>query len=137
MTWEVLILNIDKSMNIFGNLIWIVFGGFLIFLMYLFGSLILFITIVGIPFGVQTLKLAVLSIAPFGKQVVPGKRAGGCLYVIMNVIWILIAGIEIAIAHVILALLFAITIVGIPFAVQHLKLAYLALVPFGNDILDE
>ena len=124
-------------MNAIGNLLWIIFGGFIIFLMYLFGSLILFITIVGIPFGVQTMKLALLSLMPFGKEVKPGERAGGCLYIIMNVIWILVAGIEIAIVHAVLAVLFAITIIGIPFAVQHLKLAYLALVPFGNDIVDK
>ena len=124
-------------MNILGNLIWIIFGGFIIFLLYLFGSFLLFITIVGIPFGIQTLKLAILSLAPFGKDVIPGERSGGCLNIVMNIIWILIAGIEIAIIHAILAFLFAITIIGIPFAAQHIKLAYLALVPFGNDIVEK
>ena len=95
------------------------------------------ITIVGIPFGIQTLKLAVLSLAPFGKDVKQGERAGGCLYLLMNVIWLLFAGIEIAIVHAVLALLFAVTIIGIPFAAQHIKLAYLALVPFGNDIVEK
>lgn len=123
-------------MNAIGNLLWIILGGFFIFLMYLFGSLILIITIVGIPFGLQTLKLAFLSLMPFGKDVRQGERAGGCLYLIMNVIWLLFAGIEIAIVHAVLAILFAITIIGIPFASQHIKLAYLALVPFGNDIVD-
>jgi len=125
------------AMNAIGNLLWIILGGFLIFLLYLFGSFILIITIVGIPFGIQTLKLAVLSLMPFGKDVKQGERAGGCLYLIMNIIWLLFAGIEIAIVHAVLALLFAITIIGIPFATQHLKLAYLALVPFGNDIVDK
>lgn len=124
-------------MNMLGNLIWIIFGGFIIFLLYLFGSFLLFITIIGIPFGIQTLKLAFLSLAPFGKDVIPGERSGGCLYIVMNVIWILAAGIEIAIIHAVLALLFAITIIGIPFAAQHIKLAYLALVPFGNDIVEK
>jgi len=124
-------------MNTLGNLIWIIFGGFIIFLLYLFGSLVLFITIVGIPFGVQTLKLAVLSLMPFGKDVRQGERASGCLYIIMNVIWILFAGIEIAITHAVLAILFAITIIGIPFASQHIKLAALALMPFGNDIIEK
>ena len=124
-------------MNLLGNLIWIILGGFIIFLLYLFGSFLLFITIVGIPFGIQTLKLAVLSLAPFGKDVIPGERSGGCLYIVMNVIWILVAGIEIAIIHAVLALLFAITLIGIPFAAQHMKLAYLTLVPFGNDIVEK
>jgi len=124
-------------MSAIGNLLWIILGGFIIFLVYLFGSLVLCITIVGIPFGIQTLKLAVLSLMPFGKEVRQGKRAGGCLYLLMNVIWLLFAGIEIAIVHAVLALIFAITIVGIPFATQHIKLAALALVPFGNDIVDK
>ncbi|MEQ9424651.1 MAG: YccF domain-containing protein [Cyclobacteriaceae bacterium] len=121
-------------MNALGNIIWIVFGGWLIFLFYLFGSLVLCITIVGIPFGLQTLKMASLALLPFGKEVHPGQHSGGCLYIIMNIIWIMVAGIEIAMLHLILAFLFAITIIGIPFARQHLKLAYLGLVPFGNDL---
>ena len=123
-------------MNTIGNLLWIIFGGFIIFLLYLFGSMVLFLTIVGIPFGVQTLKLAVLALMPFGRDVRQGERATGCLYIVMNVIWILIAGIEIAITHVVLAIILAITIVGIPFARQHLKLAGLAIMPFGNDIVE-
>ena len=124
-------------MSTIGNVLWIILGGFIIFLLYLFGSVILMITIIGIPFGIQTLKLAVLSLVPFGKDVSQGERAGGCLYLLMNVIWLFFAGIEIAIVHAVLALLFAVTIIGIPFAAQHIKLAYLALVPFGNDIVDK
>ena len=123
-------------MNALGNLLWIIFGGFLVFLFYLLGSIILIITIVGIPFGIQTLKMSVLALFPFGKKVIPGQRASGCLYIIMNIIWILVAGIELAILHLILAIICGITIIGIPFAKQHIKLASLALVPFGNDIVD-
>ena len=123
-------------MNSIGNLLWIILGGFIIFIMYLLGSLLLFVSIIGIPFGVQTMKMAVLSLMPFGKDVVPGERSSGCLYLLMNIIWILVAGIEIAIVHIVLALLFAITIIGIPFARQHIKLAALAFIPFGNDIVD-
>ncbi len=121
-------------MNAIGNILWVILGGFITFLIYLFGSLILMITIVGIPFGIQTLKMAGMALLPFGKEAVQSERSGGCLYIIMNIIWVLFAGIELAIIHLVFALLFAITIVGIPFAQQHLKLAYLALVPFGMDI---
>ncbi len=121
-------------MNTLGNVLWIVLGGFFVFVIYLFGSLLLMITIIGIPFGIQTLKMAGMALMPFGKEAVQGQRSGGCLYIIMNVIWILFAGIELAIVHLVLALLFGITIIGIPFAQQHIKLAYLALVPFGMDI---
>lgn len=95
------------------------------------------ITIVGIPFGIQTLKMSSLAISPFGRTAVQSQRSGGCLHIIMNVIWILFAGIELAITHLVLALLCAITIVGIPFAIQHVKLAKLSLVPFGMDIISE
>lgn len=121
-------------MNTIGNVLWIVLGGFLVFILYLFGSIILMITIIGIPFGIQTLKMAGLALMPFGREAVQAERSSGCLYIIMNVLWILFAGIELAILHLVLALLLAITIIGIPFAQQHLKLAYLALVPFGMDI---
>ncbi len=124
-------------MNTIGNLLWIVLGGFIIFIFYLIGSLILMITIIGIPFGIQTLKMANLALFPFGREAVPSARSGGCLHIIMNIIWILVAGIEIAICHLLLALLFAITSVGIPFALQHLKMAYLGLMPFGMDIVDK
>lgn len=121
-------------MSTIGNLLWMILGGFIIFLLYLFGSLILIITIIGIPFGVETLKMAGLALAPFGREPVQGESAGGCLYIIMNVIWLLFAGIEIAIVHLVLALIFGVTIIGIPFAQQHVKMAYIALVPFGMDI---
>lgn len=121
-------------MNAIGNLLWIIFGGFIIFVLYLFGSIILFVTIVGIPFGIQTMKMAVVALTPFGYEIRQGSRSSGCLYIIMNVIWILFAGIEIAIAHLFIGLLCAITIIGIPFARQHFKLAALALTPFGADI---
>ena len=124
-------------MNAIGNLLWIVLGGFIVFIFYLIGSIILMITIVGIPFGIQTLKMANLALFPFGREAVQSDRSGGCLHIIMNIIWILVAGIEIAITHLVLALLFAITIVGIPFAMQHLKMAYLGLIPFGMDIVDK
>jgi len=123
-------------MNTIGNLLWIIFGGFIIFLLYLFGSIVLFVTIIGIPFGIQTLKMAILSLSPFGKEVTHGERSGGCLYIVVNIVWVLVAGIELAIVHLILAVLCGITIVGIPFAQQHLKLAMIALVPFGVDIKD-
>ena len=124
-------------MNAIGNLIWIVFGGFVIFILYLFGSVILMITIIGIPFGIQTLKMANLALFPFGREAIVTERSSGCLYLIMNIIWLLFAGIEIALVHLILAFLMAITIIGIPFAAQHLKLATLALVPFGMDVRDK
>lgn len=121
-------------MRTLGNIIWFVFGGVLIAIEYLIASFLLMVTIVGIPFGLQTLKMAGLALWPFNKKVTTHPRSGGCLHVIFNVIWILIGGIWIALSHLAFAILFAITIIGIPFAQQHLKLAELSLVPFGKDI---
>ncbi len=121
-------------MRTIGNIIWVIFGGIIIFVEYLIASLILCITIIGIPFGMQTLKLAGLALWPFGKEVVYSNSSNGCLSLLMNIIWIIFGGIWICLTHLLFALLFAITIVGIPFSLQHLKLARLALSPFGKEI---
>jgi len=117
-----------------GNLLWFVLGGFLVTLIYFIGGLILCCTIVGIPFGVQLWKIGILSVAPFGHDIETRGFATGCLGVIMNVIWILLGGIELVFVHLALALILAITIVGLPFAKQHIKMARLALMPFGSVI---
>lgn len=122
-------------MKLLGNIIWLVFGGIIISLEYFISSILLMITIVGIPFGIQTMKLAVFALWPFGSKVVDSSSSSGCLSSIMNVIWILIGGIWIALSHLVFGILFAITIIGIPFAKQHFKLATLALTPFGKDIV--
>jgi uncharacterized membrane protein YccF (DUF307 family) len=121
-------------MNIIGNIIWIVFGGLIIFFMYVISSILLCLTIIGIPFGIQTLKLSMLALVPFGKDVVNKPNEPGCLSTIMNIIWILIGGIWISLTHFIFGLFFAITIVGILFALQHFKLGMLAFTPFGKEI---
>jgi len=121
-------------MNLIGNIIWFIFGGFILALLYFFGSLILMITIIGIPFGLQTLKLAGFALAPFGRSIKVDAGGGGFTSLILNIIWILFAGIELAVTHLILAFLFGITIIGIPLAVQHLKMAKLSLIPFSQRI---
>ncbi|MFT5596431.1 MAG: uncharacterized membrane protein YccF (DUF307 family) [Flammeovirgaceae bacterium] len=122
-------------MKIIGNIIWLIFGGLITALEYLISSVLMMITIVGIPFGIQTLKLAGLALWPFGKKVVTHERSNGCLYIIFNVIWILVGGIWISLTHVLFGALLFITIIGIPFAKQHFKLASLALTPFGKDVV--
>ena len=124
-------------MNSLGNVLWFLLGGFFTSIIYFLISLLLIITILGIPFGIQTMKLAGFVIAPFGKEIVPGEKHDGCLNILMNILWILLGGFELAILHLLLALIFAITIIGIPFAKQHLKLAGLAVVPFGYKIVDK
>lgn len=120
-------------MSILGNILWIILGGWIIFLLYVIGGIILCLTIVGIPFGLQCFKLSLLSLVPFGKEIIHGPAATGTLAIIFNILWIITFGLTIAVTHVLLAFLLGITIVGIPFASQHIKLATLALVPFGRS----
>lgn len=121
-------------MTLLGNIIFFVFGGFVIFLGYVLGGIILCLTIVGIPFGFQCFKLAGGVLAPFGRDVFQTDPPGGALSLILNIIWIILPGLELAIMHLILAVLFALTIVGIPLASQHMKLVKVALLPFGHVI---
>lgn len=122
-------------MNLVLNIIWIICGGFIICLEYILSSLLLMCTIVGIPFGIQTFKLGILSLCPFGCEVRSTPTAGGCLGTLMNVLWIFLGGIWICISHLLLGLLLCITIIGIPFGRQHFKLATLALTPFGKEVV--
>jgi uncharacterized membrane protein YccF (DUF307 family) len=120
-------------MNLLLNLVWLVFGGVLVALGYLLGGLLLCITIIGIPFGIACFKLAGLAVAPFGREIREKEPPGGIVAVIMNVIWIILPGLELAILHLVLALAFAITIIGLPLAAQHLKMTRMALLPFGFE----
>ena len=122
-------------MKLLGNLIWLIFGGIIISVEYLISSVLLMVTIVGIPFGLQTLKLSILALWPFGSRIRMKESGSGCLSTLMNLIWIIIGGFWISLTHVFFGLLFAITIVGIPFARQHFKMAGLALTPFGKEIV--
>jgi len=124
-------------MKTLGNIIWLLFGGIFIALEYFISSLFLCITVIGIPFGIQTFKLGTLALWPFGKKVVPTERAHGCISVLMNVVWIFIGGLWICLSHLIFGIILGITIIGIPFARQHFKLAGLALSPFGREIKEE
>lgn len=120
-------------MSALGNVLWIVLGGgIVLFFEYLLAGVVLCVTIVGIPFGVQCIKLSLLALLPFGKEITHTESGSGCLSVIMNVLWIIIGGIVITLTHVVFAILCAITIIGIPFAKQHAKLATLSLTPFGH-----
>lgn len=122
-------------MKILGNIIWLVFGGILVFVEYLIAGVVMLLTIIGIPWGIQSFKLAGLALWPFGREVRDNGSASGCLNIVLNIIWILIGGIWIALSHLLFGILLAITIIGIPFARQHFKLAGLALTPFGKEVM--
>ena len=121
-------------MTILGNIIWIICGGFLISLWYAIMGLVFCLTIIGIPFGAQLFKMAGFALCPFGRNVTCDTRDMGCLSILMNVIWIVLGGIEICLAHIGFGAFLCLTIVGIPLGVQHFKMALLALAPFGQKI---
>jgi uncharacterized membrane protein YccF (DUF307 family) len=122
-------------MSLLGNVLWIVLGGgAVLFLEYLLCGLVLCLTIVGIPFGLQCMKLSLLALLPFGREIRDTPGASGCLSTVMNILWIFVGGLWIALTHLVFALLCALTIIGIPFARQHLKLASLAFLPFGREV---
>src|SRR5262245_61535565 len=122
-----------RAMRLLLNLLWIIFGGgFVLWLEYVLVGLLLCLTIVGIPFGVQCFKIAGLAILPFGKDIDDVAGGGSGASVLLNVLWFVVAGVWIFLTHVALAIGLAITIIGIPFAVQHVKLALLAAWPFGR-----
>lgn len=121
-------------MRFIGNILWLILGGLFISLYYFLGGLLFCITVIGIPFGLQLFKMAGFALWPFGNDIQSCSNDGGCLSIIMNVLWILIGGIEIACSHIFFGLLCCITIIGIPFGMQHFKMALLALVPFGKRV---
>lgn len=121
-------------MKLILNIIWVVFGGIMIAIEYALASVAMMITIIGIPFGLQTLKLAILALWPFGTRIVDSGWPSGCLAGLMNVIWWFLGGFVIALTHLAWGLIFCVTIIGIPFGLQHFKLMRLALFPFGNSV---
>jgi uncharacterized membrane protein YccF (DUF307 family) len=119
-------------MNFIGNLIWLIFGGIIAAIGWFVAGLILCVTIIGIPFGIQCFKISAFVLWPFGKEVELGNFGVGGL--IFNIIWVIFFGWEFAITHLIVGAIFCITIIGIPFGIQHFKFAQLGLIPFGAKI---
>ncbi len=122
-------------MSLIGNVLWIVLGGgIFIAIWYLIGGLLLCLTVIGIPFGIQCMKLSLLALMPFGQDFHETRFSTSPVGILMNVLWIAVGGIELVITHIVFAALCAVTIIGFPFAKQHMKLAGLALTPFGKNL---
>ena len=121
-------------MKFIGNILWLLLGGVLISFYYAVVGLLFCLTIIGIPFGLQLFKMAGLALWPFGHEIVAGPNDTGCLAVVMNIIWIIFGGIEIALLHLGFGIACCLTIIGIPFGLQHFKMMLLAFVPFGKQI---
>ncbi|HKO82098.1 MAG TPA: YccF domain-containing protein [Chitinophagaceae bacterium] len=122
-------------MNTIGNLIWLIFGGFLAALGYFFGGIVLCLTIVGIPWGLQCFKLADLALWPFGKKVISDSDNTGCLSTLCNIIWLICGGLYTALVHLVMGIILSITIIGIPWGRQHFKLIEVSLLPFGKRVI--
>ncbi len=121
-------------MSVLGNILWLIFGGFFSGLGYIIGGLLMCLTIVGIPFGVQSIKLGFATFAPFGKSIRETPTSYGCLKIVFDILWLVFVGWEIALIHLGFAAILAISIVGIPFAMQHIKLVPVSLFPFGQEL---
>jgi len=119
-------------MRLLLNVLWFVFGGWISGSLWILAGLIFAITIIGLPFAPAAFRIAGFSYAPFGKAVDPDTSRIGSL--LLNIVWLIVAGWWLALHHVILAVVLAVTIIGIPFALQHLKLAMLSLTPVGARV---
>ena len=118
-------------MSFLGNVLWLLFGGILVFALYMIAGTLMCITIIGIPFGVQLYKIGLVALMPFGRDV-DVYTEDSCFNTVFNILWLLFGWWEIAVVHLVLACLFAITIVGIPFAKAHWRLMKMSLLPFGS-----
>jgi uncharacterized membrane protein YccF (DUF307 family) len=121
------------------NILWLIFGGWLSGLLWLFGGAILALTVVGLPWTFAAWRIASYSFWPFGREVVwqDAHPVAGCLGVVLNIIWFVVAGWYIALTHLIIAVAEFVSIIGIPFALKDLELAKLALAPVGRTIRDK
>lgn len=129
-------------MNLIGNLIWFLFGGVIMGLVWWFFGLLAYVSIIGIPWGKSCFVIGQFTFFPFGKEAISRKVltkkydvGTGAVGLLGNIIWFLLAGIWLAIGHIGSAILCFITIIGIPFGIQHLKLAGVSLFPIGKRIV--
>lgn len=120
-------------MNTILNIIWMLLGGIFTAIGWCLIGLLCHITIIGIPLGRQAFKMARLTLAPFGKTIVYG---GGAPSLVANIVWIIIAGVPMAVSYVMLGALYCVTIIGIPFGLQSFKMAKLSLMPFGSSVIE-
>ena len=122
-------------MRILGNILWWIFGGLEAAVGYFTGSLTMALTIIGLPIALQTFKIGLLCLCPFGAEIRKGKSPIGCIRIPLNIVWILFGGLWAWVMHIMFGILLGITIVGIPFGKQFFKIARLSLMPFGASVV--
>lgn len=121
-------------MKLLGNIIWWIFGGLEAAIGYFTGCIALCVTIIGIPVALQTFKIGLLCLFPFGAKIRKTSCPPGCIRIPLNLIWLIFGGLVACLCHIIFGLLLCITIIGIPFGKQHFKLARISLAPFGKEV---
>ena len=119
-------------MKLLGNVFWIVFGGLILSILWFAVAIICFITIIGIPIGIQCLKFSGFVLYPFGRSV---EYSGKISRFLVNILWIVFFGWELAIVSICVGLFWCLTIIGIPFGIQSFKFAQLAIMPFGASVV--
>jgi uncharacterized membrane protein YccF (DUF307 family) len=117
------------------NVIWLIFAGLWLAIGYTIAGIICCILIVTIPFGIASFRIAAYALWPFGRTVVRDPGAGA-FSAIGNVIWLIFAGVWLAIGHVLTSIPLFISVIGIPLGVANLKLIPVSLLPLGARIVD-
>lgn len=121
-------------MNTLGNIFWLLLGGIATSLLYFVAGLIMCVTVVGIPFGLQMFKIGAYALWPFGKELSDRPNEPSCLCMGFNILWVILGWWEIALLHFLFGAILCITVVGIPLGMAHFKIAIAALLPFGKEI---
>jgi uncharacterized membrane protein YccF (DUF307 family) len=121
-------------MRTIGNILWLLLAGLWLALSYLVAAVVAFVLIITIPFGIASLRLAAYALWPFGRTVIPSPERGA-MSVVGNVVWFLVAGWWLALAHLVTGLLLCLTIIGLPLGIANLKMIPLAFAPFGKQIV--
>lgn len=119
-------------MKTFGNIMWFIFGGGIIALLWVVAALLCFITLIGISLGIQCLKFAGFVLYPFGRSI---EYSGKISHFLVNILWIMLCDWEIAFVSFCIGLIWCVTILGIPFGIQSMKFAQLAIMPFGAEVV--
>lgn len=122
-------------MKTIGNILWLIFGGLFSAIIWMLAGVVMCITIIGIPFGLQCFKLAGLVLWPFGRTVSAGNFGFGGM--LLNILWIILIGWELFINHTTWGVILCISVVGIPFGLQHFKFALMSFIPFGAEIIED
>ena len=121
-------------MSLLLNLIWLLFGGFVLFLGYLLAGVLLCITVIGIPFGIAAFRIGVYALWPFGRRVV-SRPTAGLGSAIGNVLWLVLAGWWLALGHLVTGIAMCLTVIGIPLGLANFKLIPVSLLPLGKDVV--